>query len=272
MPEEATQTETTEAPETATEQPAAQPEQAANETLATSAEEASTDSGTAAPAWVTSQLPKDLREEAALHQFKTPGELAKAFLDAEQKAQKGLTRPSDEASAEEWAAYREALGIPEGPDGYQFEVGEGEELDEELTGWFREAAHEAGLSQEQAQRLLEKWNESNSPEAQAEKLKEGREKVEQTLRDEWGKNFDANLNLAFKAMEQFGDEDFRSYLDETGMGNDPRMIKAMSQIGRSMLDDSFVSGKTAERGETEEEVLRRRYPKMYASMDLTGGR
>jgi hypothetical protein len=221
---------------------------------------------------VTSQLPKDLREEAALHQFKSPGELARAFLDAEQKAQAGITRPSDEASAEEWAAYREALGIPESPDGYQLEASDGGELDEELAGWFREAAHEAGLSQDQAQKLLQKWDESNSPEAYAEKLAKGKEQVEKQLREEWGKEFDANFNYAVKAMDQFAGEDFRSYLDETGMGNDPRMIRAMSQIGKAMLDDSLVSGKASEREETEEEVLRRRYPRMFASMDAVAGR
>lgn len=230
-----------------------------------------TESGVEVPAWVTSQLPKDLREEATLHGFKNPGELARAFLDASQKAQQGLTPPGEEATEEEWRAYREAAGVPESPDGYEFEAGEGEELDEELTGWFRQAAHEAGLSAAQAQKLFEKWNESNSPEARAEKLAAEREQVLTTLRKEWGREFDGNLNYAFKAIEAFGTPELREYLDESGMGNDPRMIRAFSTIGKKMLDDSFVSGEGgAEREQSEDDLLRQMYPRMFAEREVAG--
>lgn len=230
-----------------------------------------TDIGVEVPAWVTSQLPKDLREEAALHGFKNPGELARAFLDASRKAEQGLTPPGEEATEEQWRAYREAIGVPDTPDGYEFEVGEGEQLDEELTSWFRQAAHEAGLSAPQAQKLLEKWNESNSPEARAEKLAAEKEQVLADLRKEWGKESEGNLNYAFKAMDAFGTPELREYLDETGMGNDPRMIKAFTTIGKKMLDDSFVSGQGgAEKEMTEEEQLRQLYPRMYAEREMAG--
>lgn len=233
--------------------------------------EAATETGVEVPAWVTSQLPKDLREESTLHGFKNPGELARAYLDASQKEGAGLTPPGEDATDEQWRAYREAAGIPESPDGYEFEIGEGQYLDEELTGWFRQAAHEAGLSGAQAQKMVEKWIESNSDEVKAQKLEEGKEKVLDTLRKEWGREFDSNLNAAFKALESFGSPELKQYLDETGMGNDERMIRAFSTIGKKMLDDSFVSGEGgAEREQSQDELLKQMYPKMFAEREMAG--
>ena len=226
-------------------------------------------SGTSAPRWVTSQMPSDLHDKDALHQFEKPSDLAREYLKLSEQQKQGLTRPGEDATEDEWRQYREAAGIPESPEGYEFDTGDSE-VDEDLLGWFKDAAYQAGLSQAQAQAMMEEWNASLTPEKQQERLAKQRETSEAQLRSEWGRNFDGNIRLAQKAMSQFAGEDFRSYLEETGAGNDPRMVKAFAEIGRAMTSDGFVGGEAPERQDTEEDVLRRKFPAMYAEWEQKG--
>lgn len=227
-------------------------------------------SGTPPPNWVTSQLPKDMQDEPLLKQYSKPADALRAFVELSRKQEQGLTHPGDDATEEQMRQFREALGVPKGPDGYELDTGDNEP-DEDMLSWFKQAAHKASLSPQQAQKVMEEWNASLTPEAQQQRLAKQRENVENQLRQEWGGDFDENIRMAHKAMDTFAGEEFSSYLEETGAGNDPRMVKTFAEIGRRMTGDSFVSGSAGgEQQETENDKLRRMFPTMFAEWEQQG--
>ena len=62
---------------------------------------------------------------------------------------------------------------------------------------------------------------------------EGAESLEALKRD-WGDDFDANIGYARDAAERFADEALVALLEETGLGDDPRIVRAAAEIGRQL--------------------------------------
>jgi hypothetical protein len=71
---------------------------------------------------------------------------------------------------------------------------------------------------------------------------EARGKAESDLKREWGNTYDGNVTAAKTAISQFADPDFVQYLDESGLGNDPRMTRVMSRIGKALVGETKLKG------------------------------
>lgn len=59
-----------------------------------------------------------------------------------------------------------------------------------------------------------------------------------------GASFDANIGIARKAVQKFGDESLRAFFEETGLGNHPALVRAFYKIGKAISEDS-VAGTNA---------------------------
>ena len=57
-----------------------------------------------------------------------------------------------------------------------------------------------------------------------------------------GDKLTANLSAAQRALEQFGDTELKEYLDSTGLGNHPALVKAFIKVGKAMSEDKVVTG------------------------------
>lgn len=78
------------------------------------------------------------------------------------------------------------------------------------------------------------------------------------LRREWGADFGHNLGHARKAAAVIADEGLIAALEETGLGNDPRVLRAAAKIG-ALLEGAQGSGRGArgaERRMLEQELDR----------------
>lgn len=60
------------------------------------------------------------------------------------------------------------------------------------------------------------------------------------LRDDWGGEFDRNIALARRAATIFADPPLRAALEEFGLGDDPRIVRAAAEIGRILQQRSPV--------------------------------
>jgi len=121
-----------------------------------------------------------------------------------------LKIPGKDATPEDWAAFYKSIGAPESADAYELPVPEGED-----TGFAKTAAEwfkDAGLLPQQAQALAGKWNEFVAAQKQAvataesERIKalDSRNKAEESsLKNEWGSEHEANMELARRAVRQF---------------------------------------------------------------------
>lgn len=106
-------------------------------------------------------------------------------------------------------------------------------------------AKERGLTQEQAQAILER--ESGAVAAYAEGQQQTLEKhksawVEDLKADKelGGAAFNETVEIAKRVVESFGTEALKKALNETGLGNHPEVVRVFARIGKQMGDDKFV--------------------------------
>jgi hypothetical protein len=221
------------------------------------------DGGNQAPGWIA-QLPDDLKGNETFTGFKTIGELAKAHLDntgkvteLEGKVANSIPKLSENATDEDKAAFRAALGVPESPDKYEFErptMPDGIPYNEPLEQWFRNEAHKAGISGEAAKSLYNGFN--NFSLAFLQSLEQQRTATldagMKALKEEWGGKFDEKVAIVKEVQKAIGlaDPGMKEILSERNLENDPRLIKWLLNIAPSYLSDSAPLGRPGGGGAT----------------------
>lgn len=147
---------------------------------------------------------------------------------------------------------------PEGaPEVYEFKAAEGVELDTEALKDFEPVARELNLTNEQAQKLVDAYPKilAGVQQRQADawqKQTEGWAEAVKADKEIGGDKLESNLSAAQRALDQFGNPELKEYLNVTGMGNHPELVKAFVKIGKAMSEDGMVSGKdTGQRSAAE---------------------
>jgi hypothetical protein len=115
-------------------------------------------------------------------------------------------------------------------------------------------AKDLGLTQEQAQKLIdyETKQVEEAKKADAEKKKsyeEGKQKMRQTWYDQvikdkeiGGDKFKEALPIINKARVAFATPELTSFLETTGLGNHPELVKLFYQIGKRISEDKIHMG------------------------------
>lgn len=126
-------------------------------------------------------------------------------LIGHEKAGRTVVIPGDDAPAEEVAAFRTKMGIPEKADDYMSVIkvpdGQPDTFAKEAANWF----HEAGIPPKQAAMLAEKWNayQASGMQQQTQQQAADSDKAFGEVVASWGKDADANLELGKRAATQF---------------------------------------------------------------------
>lgn len=133
------------------------------------------------------------------------------------------------------------------PEKYEFKAGEGVELDTEALKDFEPVARELNLTNEQAQKLVDAYPKilAGVQQRQAEAWQAQTEQWAADVKADkeiGGDKLTANLSAAQRALEQFGDPELKEYLDSTGLGNHPALVKAFIKVGKAMSEDKVVTG------------------------------
>lgn len=145
-----------------------------------------------------------------LKRFASPENFAKAYTGLQKKLGTAQQAPTlgDNPSAEEVAAYRKAMGIPEAPDGYALAFPEGvtpSEADTEQLGAFAKFMHDRHIPPAAVKAAFAWYNHSRAlaVEAQAAAANEARIEAHIELRKEYGADLKRNLGLADELLEEF---------------------------------------------------------------------
>jgi hypothetical protein len=67
-------------------------------------------------------------------------------------------------------------------------------------------------------------------------LSVNREQVEQSLKQEWGFDYDKNLRAAQRAIDVYGDDDLKQLLNGPA-GNDPAIVKLFARLGGEVTEE-----------------------------------
>lgn len=191
----------------------------------------------------TAVLPEDMRSNPSLAGFKSLPDLAKSLVNTKRMVGADKARflfaPNENSSPEERADFYSKLGRPESPDKYAVEMPknlpQGMGVNEQMKEHFAKIAHESGLSNDQFKAMFDGYNQfqmqsfEQSQEQQVAKFEDGVKE----LQKEWRGDYDSNLKIANRAVQEFGLKDF---LDQKGLSNDTEMVKVMHKIGSMLLE------------------------------------
>lgn len=173
---------------------------------------------TTTPAWHESIADEGLKAFIQGKGFKDAAEAAKALQDLEGKT-----------------------AVPASLDEYQLPVPEGQDkaFGSEAAKWM----HEAGIPVAQARTLAEKWNAyqaSQTEAANAARQQQGEADV-QTLKKEWGGQYDANVELAKRAVRTFG-ADEQTLEKISGALGDGETMRLFHRIGAHLGEGTLIPG------------------------------
>lgn len=165
-------------------------------------------------------------------------------------------KPAEQKTEAELAAEKEAAEKaakeqkPEGaPEKYEFQVPEGQKLDSGALEQFEPIARELNLTNEQAQKLVDVYGSKILPMVQQQQAEAWQKQSEEWSasvkadKEIGGDKLVSNLGVAQRALEQFGTPELKEYLNATGLGNHPELVKAFVKVGKAMSEDGIVTGK-----------------------------
>lgn len=193
---------------------------------------------------------------SAVSGFTDKAGLAKGYSELYTKMGSYAKLPTDETPTEERSAFYNKLGRPDTPDGYKLpDLPDGKEYDKELIGGMRTIAHEAGVSDGQFRKMVERYlgiERQKAELAEGEKNRLAQEN-DGILKTKWGAEYPANSALVQRACDELittpdGKRDselhdaFSALIEEKGLKGNPVFAQVFCRLGQQMLDDTFVKG------------------------------
>lgn len=149
----------------------------------------------------------------------------------------GATKTEGEQQQQE----KKAEGAPEQ---YEFKAPENVTYDEAVITQFSEVAKELNLTQDAAQKLLDKMGPaiSQRQNEQIEAIRASWGDAAKADKEYGGEKLPENLALAKKALDEFGSPELRTLLNDSGMGNHPEIIRVFYRAGKAISEDRFIAG------------------------------
>lgn len=157
------------------------------------------------------------------------------------------------------------LGAPEK---YEFDLGEGVTFDQAAFEAIEPVLRDMDLSQEAANKIIGGYAEKVLPvlqeRAETQAAEAGQQLIadwaKQTLADKelGGSRLEESKSLAARTISRFLPDDvegqeFRTFLNESGLGNHPQMMRMLSRIGRDLGEAKTDPGTGGGRPLTTEE-------------------
>ena len=146
------------------------------------------------------------------------------------------------------------------PEKYEFKAPDGMTLDTAAVEAFSPIARELGLSQDQAQKMVDLYSTQVASNQKA--IADGWGKQQQ----DWGKElsgdkefggdaFSSTRNNANAVLSKFASKDEIQAIQAMGLGNFPPFVKMLARAGKAMGEDSFVRGAASKPDRSAEDVL-----------------
>jgi len=207
----------------------------------------------------------DEKLKTRLGRFSSPVKIFEAWRAAEQKISQGLKPAAfdPKATPEAQAEWRQANGVPEAPEKYDTNVGEGVvwgEDDKPILDSFLKHAHSTNMPQAYAKESLAWYNKFQTEQAEqlAETDETQRRENTVALQAEWGNEFKANLSAVAGWLDSIdpGDKEagkpsiadivFGARAADGGkLGNNPTFLKMLVDAAKAVNPASVVMPGTA---------------------------
>jgi hypothetical protein len=131
------------------------------------------------------------------------------------------------------------IGKPEKATEYEFPKGEGVEHDPKLTAWAQDTFHKANLNKEQAKAISSAWDGfiQGIAKANDEAVKKAFTEAETKVKAELGAEYPAAIELTKRFITKYAKPEELAFLDETGMGNHPTLVRMIFDFAKKTGED-----------------------------------
>lgn len=182
----------------------------------------------------------------------TPAADADADTVVEQVEEKGLVNEDKDATEEAGKSEDSTADEPKvAPESYaDFNIPEGMHHNEAMLAEASAVFKEIGLTQEQAQSLVDldvknKQAEHDETLAAWNKTMDDWRAESAADKEFGGTKLDESVVLAKKGRDAFGSAEFIQMLDVTGVGNHPEMVRFLVKLGKAVSEDVILQGSGA---------------------------
>lgn len=132
----------------------------------------------------------------------------------------------------------------------ELKLPEGMKADEQLLAGFKGIAKDLGLKGEHAQKVVDLYAKHIQAREQADaqlaqKTSEDWANAVRNDKELGGANLDRTLATAAKAIDRYGGPALREFLDVTGFGNHPVLVKVFNAIGKELAEGSLGGAGTS---------------------------
>lgn len=230
-----------------------------NQTPATSFNELLGNDGKFVDGW-TSRLPEGLSDYSkTLSKFKSPIELMTSYANLEKEFSKKsnvVKVPGEEASEEDWNAYKKAIGAEFKPEDYGLTRPEDIPEDQwngNVANKAAEIASKYGIPKKALNEFVDIYNNSmvDIVSRSEEMQKQQFENTMSSLKKEWGVNTTVNLQKASRAAVAIGLDP-----NDSSIGNNPAIIKALTKVDELLGEDKTKVNGTTNSNNTYEELYK----------------
>jgi hypothetical protein len=128
----------------------------------------------------------------------------------------------------------------------ELKLPEGSSLDATYLEKTKAMAKDLGLTQEAAQKLVERDNAMMAGFVEQHQVKWNEQVVQwegavKSDKEIGGANFQSSVHDARTALDKFGTPEFKNMLNQSGYGNHPELIRLLSRVGKAMREDKMVT-------------------------------
>ena len=184
-----------------------------------------------------SSLSDEIKNDATLSNIKDLDSAAKTLIHQQKMLGSRIPMPKTD---EERSELYTKLGRPEEASGYKTEIPQSHQtyFKEDQINEFRNVAHQIGLNQEQVSALLNFQMKSIDADLSSEpsRLAVGKQETENTLKQEWGMEYDKNMRSAKRALDVYGDDEIKDLMNGEA-GNHPAVIRLFSRLGAEVTEE-----------------------------------
>lgn len=218
--------------------------------------------------WI-GQLPGDLQTNEAFTAHATLGDFAKSHLEVTGKLKEAegkvttltgkigdleknsIPKLAENATPEQREAFHKALGRPDKPEEYEFPEVNGQKNNPEVVAHFQKEFHRLGVPKDTAKELAVTYNNliQGMVKADLEKRAAERTEAETKLKAELGDKYDASIEMVRRVWKKLSNSEFDAFVNETKIGNDPRLIRFMIEVAKKTGEDQSIPGQPGGPGE-----------------------
>jgi len=180
---------------------------------------------------------QNLRNDPGIKDYNDLGSLVKSHVEGQRMMGTMVNIPGEGSTDEQRNSFFTKLGRPGKAEEYEYDFDESKDervqLDQEMLLDFGTHAHGLGLSQQQFDGILKYYEGMLDKDVGNLPSDENAEKI---LKGEWKEKYDSEMSSARKALAFYGKNGFGDWIDKSGFGNMPEVIRFMAEVGKSLKE------------------------------------